>query len=173
MKRFFSHLPSLGRSVGLGQLAGEREHQRDRMLGGGDRVAEGGVHDDHAARRGSGNIDIIDPDARAADHLQPGRGVEDRLGDLGRAADREPVIVADDRGELVGGLAGDFVHLDPALAEDFGGLGVHFVADEDFGHFVFSPRHPRESRDPGLQRMTFLALRPGFRRDDGYWRALA
>ena len=127
-------LAGLGRLVGLGQVAGEREHQRDGVLGGGDRVAERGVHHDHALGAGGGDIDVVDPDPGAADDLEVGRGVEDRLGHLGRAADREPVILADHRGELVGGLAGDLVHLDPALAEDLRGLGVHFVADEDFWH---------------------------------------
>ena len=44
-------LAGLGAGVGLGQLAGEREHQRDGVLGGGDRVAERGVHHHHAAAR--------------------------------------------------------------------------------------------------------------------------
>ena len=43
-------LARLGRLVGLGNLAGEREQHRDRMLGGGDRIAERRVHDDDSAR---------------------------------------------------------------------------------------------------------------------------
>ena len=42
-------LAGLGRGVGGGELAGDREHQRDGVLGGGDRIAEGRVHDDDAA----------------------------------------------------------------------------------------------------------------------------
>ena len=71
-------LAGLGRGVGLGQLAGEREHHGDGMLGGGDRIAERRVHDDDAARRGGGDVDIVDADAGAADDLEVGRGVEDR-----------------------------------------------------------------------------------------------
>ena len=131
-------LARLGRGVGLGQLAGEREHQRDGMFGGGDRIAERRVHHHHALGGCRGDIDIVDADAGAADDLQIGRMVEDLFGDLGRAADGEAVILADDRLQLVGGLAGDLVDLDAALAEDLRGLGVHFVADEDFGHgYVF------------------------------------
>ena len=60
--------------------------------------------------------------------------IEDVFGDLGRAADRKPVIIADDRRQFVGGLAGDLVYLDAALAKDLRGPGVHFVGDEDFWH---------------------------------------
>ena len=46
-------LAGMGRGVGLRDLAGQREHHRDGMLGGGDRIAERRVHDDDAlaARR--------------------------------------------------------------------------------------------------------------------------
>ena len=59
-----------GRSVGLGDLPRQRQHQRDRVLGGGDRIAEWRVHHDDAARRRGRNIDIVDADAGAADHFQ-------------------------------------------------------------------------------------------------------
>ncbi len=78
-------LAGLGRGVGLGQLPGEREDQCNGMFGGCDRIAERGVHDDHAARRGGGDVDIVDPDPGTPDDLQVGRGVEERGGDLGRA----------------------------------------------------------------------------------------
>ena len=41
-------LAGLGRGVGRGNLAGKRKHQRDRVLGGGDRIAERRVHHDDA-----------------------------------------------------------------------------------------------------------------------------
>ena len=63
-------LAGLGGCVGGGNLAGEREHHGDRMLGRGDRIAERRVHHDDAARGRGGNIDIVDADAGAADHLQ-------------------------------------------------------------------------------------------------------
>src|SRR6185436_7490799 len=89
--------------------------------------------------------------------LQIGRRVENLLRHLGRAADGEAVILADDRGELVGGLAGDLVDLDAALTEDLRGLGVHFVADEDFGHvekpFAFSAPAKAGVQDEGTGRL--------------------
>ena len=45
-----SHLPACSDGVGLRDVAREREQQRDRVLGGGDVVAAGRVHDDDAAR---------------------------------------------------------------------------------------------------------------------------
>jgi hypothetical protein len=65
-------LAGLGALVGVGDFAGEREQHGDRVLGGGDRVAERRVHDDDAARRGGGHVDGVDPDPGAADHLEAG-----------------------------------------------------------------------------------------------------
>jgi hypothetical protein len=123
-------LARLGGRVGLGQLAGKREHQRDGVLGGGDGIAERRVHHHHTLRGRGRNINIVDADAGAADHLQVRGSVQDVARDLGRGADREAVIAADDLLELVGLEPGDLVHLDPAFAEDLGGLGIHFVGDE-------------------------------------------
>jgi hypothetical protein len=78
MKRFFSHLPALVEAIGLRDLAGEREHHRDGVLGGGDGVAEGRVHHHDAARGGGGDVDVVDADAGAADDLEPRRGVQHR-----------------------------------------------------------------------------------------------
>ena len=63
-------LAGLGRLISLRDLAGEREKHRDRVLGGGDRIAERSVHDDDAARRGRGHLNRIDADAGSSDHLQ-------------------------------------------------------------------------------------------------------
>jgi hypothetical protein len=131
MKRFFSHLPAW---VGFGQIAGEREHQRDSMFGGGDRIAERGVHHNNTLGGGGGNIDIVDTDAGAADDLEVGRGSEHLLGNLGRGADGEAVIVADDGDQLILGLAGNLVDLDSAVAEDLSGERVHLVGNQYLGH---------------------------------------
>src|SRR3546814_15384889 len=72
-------------------------------------------------------MDVVDTDPGAADDLEIGRRVEDVLRDLGRRTDREAIILADDRLQLFGGLAGDLVDLDAACTKDLGGLGIHFV----------------------------------------------
>ena len=52
------------RGVGLGHVAGRREQQRHRVLGGGDDVALRGVDDHHAARGGRRDVDVVEADAR-------------------------------------------------------------------------------------------------------------
>ena len=52
------------RAVGLGHVAAEGQHQRQRVLGGGDRVRFGGVGDDHAASRRRRDVDVVDAGAR-------------------------------------------------------------------------------------------------------------
>src|SRR5690606_31254880 len=96
---------------------GDGEHQCDGMLGGGDGVAEGRVHHDDAAARGGGDVDIVDADAGAADHLEVGGGSDQLLRDLGGRADGEAVILADDFEELFLVLAevGQVVDLDAAI----------------------------------------------------------
>ena len=62
-------LAGLGGAVGLRDLAGQRHHQRDGVLGGGDGVAERRVHDDDALGGRRLDVDVVDADAGAADHL--------------------------------------------------------------------------------------------------------
>ena len=71
-------------------------------------------------RGGGRDVDIVDADAGAADHLQPRRRLKQLGGDLGGRADGEAVIVADDGGELVLVLAeaGLEIDLDAAILED-------------------------------------------------------
>ena len=65
-------LPLTGpqRGVGRRDLPGDREQQRDGMLGGGDDVRLRGVDDQHTAGGGRGNVDVVQTDARPGDHLQ-------------------------------------------------------------------------------------------------------
>ena len=128
-------LAGLRRGVGLRDLAGEREHQRDGVLGGGDRVAERRVHHDHALGGGGRDIDVVDADAGAADHLEVLGLLQELGGDLGGRADRQPVELADQLGELllVGAELGLEVDLDAAVLEDLhGGIGEG-VGDENSG----------------------------------------
>ena len=77
MKRFFSHLPAWVEASACGICARQREHQRDRVLGGGDRIAERRVHHDDALGGRRRNVDVVDADAGAADHLQALRLLQD------------------------------------------------------------------------------------------------
>ena len=106
------------------------------MLGGGDRIAERRVHHDHAAGGRRRNVDVVDADAGAADHLQPFRLFEDFRRHLGGRADREAIVVADDLGELVLVLAKVRleIDLDAVILEDLHGGGRQGIRDENVGH---------------------------------------
>ena len=52
------------RALGGADVAGEREQQRERVLGGRDDVRLGGVADDDAGGRRRVHVDVVDPDAR-------------------------------------------------------------------------------------------------------------
>ena len=61
--------PAIERGVRLRDVAGEREQQRERVLGGGDDVGLRRVGDDDAALGRGGDVDVVDADAGAADRL--------------------------------------------------------------------------------------------------------
>src|SRR3546814_20851400 len=100
-------------------------------------------------------MDVVDTDPGAADDLEIGRRVEDVLRDLGRRTDREAIILADDRLQLFGGLAGDLVDLDAACTKDLGGIGTHFVGNENFWHADVSlfSSSPTRKRGPSSCRL--------------------
>jgi hypothetical protein len=136
-------LAGLGRDVGGGNLAGNREHHGDGVLGRRDGIAEGRVHHDDAALGGDRHVDIIDADAGATDDAQLRGRRQHLLGHLGGGADGEPVIVADGREQLLLVLAeiGQVVDLDAAHLEDLHG---------SFGELV--GRRRARSRQYRLQR---------------------
>ena len=84
-------LPGLQAVIRLGDVPRQREHQRHRMLGRGDRVAAGGVHHhDPLASRG-GYVDVIDPDPGPDDHLEPRLVKQDLGGELRPRSDHDAV----------------------------------------------------------------------------------
>src|SRR5665213_3060611 len=87
------------------------------MLGGGNGIAERRVHHDDAARGGSRNVDIVDADAGTADNFQVLGLFENLGGYFSGRANGEPVVIADDLGQLFLVLAktGLEIDLDAAL----------------------------------------------------------
>ena len=74
---FVFPLARLHRGGGRGNLPRQRHHHRDRVLGGRDAVAGRTVHHDDAAPRRRFEVDVVDADAGATDHLEPRGGVDD------------------------------------------------------------------------------------------------
>jgi hypothetical protein len=119
------------RAIAARHVAREREHERDRELGGGGRIAGGSVHHDHSARGGRIDVDVVHAHAGATDHLQARRRVEDRARHLGGRAHDECLHVVDARDELRFLEAGAHLGLEAVRREDVERLGGQLVADQD------------------------------------------
>ncbi len=133
MKRFFSHLPAWVEASAAGSWRASANISAIACSAVVIELPNGVFMTITPLRRRGGNVDVVDADAGAADHLQL-LGVFEQLGgDLGRRADRQAVVVADDLGELVLVEAGLDVDLDAALLEDRDGGGREFVGDENAG----------------------------------------
>ena len=89
----------LERGVRLRDVARERDEQADRVLRGGDDRRVRRVRDDDPASRCRLDVDVVDADAGAADHLQPLGALDHVGGQLRRRADHDRVVAADDLGE--------------------------------------------------------------------------
>ena len=130
-------LPFAGMGGGIGgrQLTGQCKHQRNRMFGRRDRIAERRVHHDDAFARGRRDIDIVDADAGTADDLQPVGGPDQLLRHLGRGADRQAVIIGDRRKQRLLVLAelGQVVDRHAAILKDLDGGRRQLVGYENAG----------------------------------------
>ena len=91
------------RGLGLGDVAEEREGEREGVLGGGDRVRLRRVGDDDPAAGRRRDVDVVDPGAGAADHLEALGALDQLGGQLGRRADQDRVVGADRLAQLLVG----------------------------------------------------------------------
>ena len=84
-KRERSQRPSFSAACACGIWRGEREQEPDRVLGRRDRPSTAGALATRmpALRRGV-EVDVVDADARAADHLEPLGALDQVGGELGR-----------------------------------------------------------------------------------------
>ena len=123
------------------------------MLGGGDRIAERRVHHDHAASGGGRNVDVVDADAGAADDFQFRRPLEQLGRHFGGGADGEPIIVANDFGELFLIESRFDVDLNAALLEDGDGGGRELIGNKNArGHSRLSWNGDRDGRETERER---------------------
>ncbi len=88
------------RAIRSRYVPGGGEHQTQRVLGGGDGVALGGVGDQDAALGSRFDVYVVHPDAGPADRLQVVGGLYYLGGDLGGAPDYESVVFPDLLGKL-------------------------------------------------------------------------
>jgi len=115
------------------KLPRQGEHHGDRVLGRGDRVAEGSVHDHDSGRGGGGDVDVVDADAGPADDLQiAGRGDHILVG-LGGRPHGEPIVPSDYLDQFILRQTDLHVGVDPALAEDLDGGRRKLVGDKNPG----------------------------------------
>ncbi len=93
----FAALPFAGldRGVCRGNMPRQRHHHGDRVLGGRDAVAGRTVHHDDSAARCRFDIDVVDADARAADHFERRGGVDHFARDASAAANQQRVVGRD------------------------------------------------------------------------------
>ena len=135
----------LERRVRLRDVARERDEQADRVLGGGDDRRLRRVRDDDPAPRRRLDVDVVDADARAADHLEALGALDQLGGQLRRGADDDRVVAADDLLERALGVDVDV----EARAEELdAGLG-DLLADED-SHAVLNASSAARDRDAAL-----------------------
>ena len=92
-------------------MSAERQQQPHRQFGGGHGVAPGDVEHQNTALSGRVDIDVVDPRPGPPDHAQA-IGGRDHVGiDARAAADDQAVVVADDRGQRVGGQIATNINL--------------------------------------------------------------
>ena len=118
--------------------------QADRVLGGRDDVRLGRVRDHDPAARRRIHVDVVDADARAPDHLQIRPRVDQVGGELGRGADDDPVVGADDRREVALGVDVDVELLAQQVDAGFGDL----LADQNFRAFAHRSNRSRNQTGP-------------------------
>ena len=134
-------LAALRGAVGLRDLPGQRHHQRDGVLCGGDRIAEGRVHDDDALGGRGLDVDVVDADAGAADHPELAGGRDHLLRHLGGGAHGEAVVILDDLLQLLFSQADLHVSGEAALLEDADRGGRKLIGDENaWAHGLLAPR---------------------------------
>ena len=93
-------LAVLERGAGLRDVAGEAQDVADGEFRGGDDVRGGGVHHHDTGLGGGLDVDVVEADACAGDHLEVLRGGDGLGVHLGGGADQDRVDVGDRREQL-------------------------------------------------------------------------
>ena len=136
----------MGRGAGLRNLTRHSEHHRDGVFCGGDHIAKGRVHHNHAFFRGCGTVDIIHPNAGPANHLEIGCGIDNFFCGFGRRANSQTIILINDSEQFVLVFANTWIkiHVDTTITEDLNRSFREFVRYEYFRGHVGTPYFKRE-----------------------------
>jgi hypothetical protein len=151
------------RSLGLGDVADERQQHGQRVLGGGRRAPLGRVQDEDPAPRRRVDVDVVDARPGPRDHAQPARLAQGRGGHPRPAPDDDRIGLGE-RGAQV--VLRESVPQDdiPGGAQPCQALLGQPVGDENARpHHRITARHPASprpvGRDPG-DRFTRLRADP-------------
>ncbi len=138
MKRFFSHLPAWVEALASGIWRASANISAMACSAVVIELPKGVFITMMPLRLAAGMSTLSTPMPARPIDLQIGRRGDQLLGDLGRRADGEAVILADDFEQLFLVLAeiGQVVDLDAAILEDLHGGGREFVGNENAGHGV-------------------------------------
>ena len=117
----------------------QRKHHRNGVFGGGDGIAEGRIHHHNAARRGAGDIHIVNANAGASHHFQARCDFQHFPRDLGGGPHREAIILTDDGAEFSGRQAGFDIGFNAALTKNRDCGGAELVGDQNARHGLHAP----------------------------------
>ena len=117
----------------------EREHHRNGVFGGGNRIAEGRIHHDNTARGGAGDIHIINANASAAHHFQARCSFQHFPRHLGGGTHRKPIILANNGAEFRWRQAGFHIGFNATLTKNRDRGRAEFVGDQNARHGAYAP----------------------------------
>ena len=111
------------------------------MFRRGYRITKWCVHHHHPFAGGILDIHIIDTNTGAANNAQLGRRGQNFRRYLGRRPNGQPIIIANNRNQLLGAQARLHINIHTAFGEDVGGPWAQFVADQYAWFLIFGGTH--------------------------------
>jgi hypothetical protein len=130
-------------AVGLRDVAGLGEQERDRVLGRRQHIRLRCVDDHHAPARGCGDIHVVEADAGPSDHDEVGGGGEYVLRHRRGAAHDQRGRVVDRLEQLIGIEVETFIDVEARTLERLDPARCDLLGDEDTRRHCASPCQAR------------------------------
>ena len=108
----------------------ERQHKRDRVLSGRNHVPRRRVDDDDTSLCRCIEIDVVDADARAPDHLERPRRRDDLPRDLRLAANHERIVPVHAVAQLFRRQPRPHIHIRAQALQGLDAVLRYRIADE-------------------------------------------